>query len=114
MAVGVVFLLPMGFALESLSDFSWTVNSIGAAVFLAVFGSVLTFVTYLHLLKTVEATKLSLIAFVTPVVAVILGWIVLGESLGAETILGGALVLSGVYCVLVWAPGHPQKKGVVG
>ena len=114
MAVGVVFLLPMGFALESLSDFRWTVNSIGAAVFLAVFGSVLTFVTYLHLLKTVEATKLSLIAFVTPVVAVILGWIVLGESLGAETILGGALVLSGVYCVLVWAPGHPQKKGVVG
>jgi drug/metabolite transporter (DMT)-like permease len=104
MIVGIVFLLPLGLAVEHMADFHWTVRAVGAAAFLGVFGSALTFVIYLHLLKTEEATKLSLIAFVTPIVTLIIGWIVLGESLTPVTMLGGALVLLGVYCVLVWAP----------
>jgi len=113
MMVGVVILLPMGFAVESLSDFNWTFKAIGAAVFLGIFGSALTFVIYLHLLKTQEATKLSLIAFATPIVSLFFGWIILGENLGLETILGGILVLLGVYCVLVWAPRPPAERSVV-
>ena len=94
MLVGVVLLLPLGFAAESLADFQWTVKAIGAAAFLGIFGSALTFVIYLHLLKTEEATKLSLVAFVTPIVTLIIGWIILGESLGVTTLLGGVLVLA--------------------
>ncbi len=110
MGIGVIFLLPMAFGWEDLADFHWTFTTVGAAAFLGIFGSAMTFVIYLHLLKTQEATRLSLIAFVTPIVTVILGWIVLGERLGLETLLGGALVLLGVYCVLVWSPRRQRLR----
>lgn len=110
MGIGVVFLLPMAFGWEDIADFRWTFTAVGAAVFLGIFGSAMTFVIYLHLLKTQEATRMSLIAFVTPIVTVILGWIVLGERLGLETLLGGVLVLVGLYCVLVWAPQRQRRR----
>jgi len=104
MLIGILLLAPLGLAMEDMADFQWTAKALGAAAFLGVFGSALCFVIYLHLLKTMEATKLSLIAFVTPIVTLIVGWLVLGERLSSATLLGGALVLVGVYCVLVWAP----------
>jgi drug/metabolite transporter (DMT)-like permease len=104
MSIGVVFLLPLAFGVENLAAFQWTFTAIGAAAFLGIFGSAMTFVIYLHLLKTQEATRMSLIAFITPIVTVIVGWLVLDERLGPETLVGAALVLVGLYCVLVWAP----------
>jgi LPXTG-motif cell wall-anchored protein len=41
-----------------------------------------------------------MIAFVTPIIAVIIGWLTLGEQLPAQTALGGALVLASVALVL--------------
>ncbi len=110
MGIGLVFLLPMAFGWEDLADFHWTFTTVGAPVFLGIFGSAMTFVIYLHLLKTQEATRMSLSAFVTPIVTVILGWIVLDERLGVETLLGGALVLAGLCCVLVWAPRRRRER----
>jgi len=79
----------------------WTVPSwpagIGAIVYLAIAGSVLTFVTWVWLLKRLEATTMSYIAFVTPIVAVLLG-VAVGEELLDPLILGGAAVtLAGIY-----------------
>jgi drug/metabolite transporter (DMT)-like permease len=104
MTVGAVFLLPMAFGWEDPADFHWTLATVGAAAFLGIFASALAFVIYLHLLKTQEATRMSLVAFVTPLVTVVVGWLVLGERLGVETLFGGLLVLGGLFCVLVWAP----------
>jgi len=113
MLVGVALLLPLGLAMENVSDFRWTLTSIGSAAALGIFGSALAFVIYLHLLKTEEATRMSLIAFVTPFVASVAGWIVLGETLTGRTIGGGFLVLAGVYCVLVWAPRRMRHAPVI-
>lgn len=110
MTVGAVFLLPMAFGWEDPADFHWTLATVGAAAFLGIFASALAFVIYLHLLKTQEATRMSLVAFVTPLVTVVVGWLVLGERLGVETLFGGLLVLGGLFCVLVWAP-QRQRAG---
>src|SRR3970040_2679560 len=72
-------------------------EGIGAIVYLALAGSVVTFVTWVWLLKRLEATTMSYVAFVTPIVAVLLG-VAVGEELLDPLILGGAAgTLAGIY-----------------
>ena len=103
MIVGVLVLFPFAFANEQLAAFHWSLVSIAAVSFLGIFGSAYTFVTYYHLLKTIEASRMALIAFVTPVVAAVLGWLILDETLALSTLLGAVLVFAGIYIVNVMA-----------
>jgi drug/metabolite transporter (DMT)-like permease len=57
---------------------------------------VIAFVTYHWLLKRIEAVYLSLTTFINPVIAVILGAIVLGETLSPMVFAGSGLVLAGI------------------
>jgi drug/metabolite transporter (DMT)-like permease len=67
-----------------------------AVGYLAVLGSVVTFLIYFRLLKTWKATTMSYIAIITPVIALALGWLVRDERLTVWTLAGGVLVLAGV------------------
>ena len=96
MAIGTVFLLITGFTLERLSDFKITFNSIGALLYLAIFGSAIAFSSYYWLLKKMEATKISVIAFITPMVAVFLGWLILDEKINWYVAIGTIFVLAGI------------------
>lgn len=96
MALGFVLLSVLGFAFERFADFHLTHRSLGSLAYLATFGSVFAFATYYWLLKRVEATKLSLIAFVTPVVALIVGALFGDEHLSAKIASGSALVVLGI------------------
>ncbi len=96
MIVGTIFLLLVGFSFEKLSDFKITSKSMGALIYLAFFGSILAFVTYFWLLKRIEATKLSLIAFVTPMLALILGALVKQEKITPNLLLGSFFVILGI------------------
>ncbi len=104
MLVGMVFLLVMGLSFENLSSFKITYKSVGAVLYLAFFGSVVTFVTYFWLLKRIEVTKLSLIAFVTPILALILGAVVKNERISLPLILGSFLVILGIVGLNFLAP----------
>jgi drug/metabolite transporter (DMT)-like permease len=84
-----------GFALPSDAP-TW-----GAVAYLALAGSVVTFLADFHLLRTWEATTMSYIAIFTPVIALALGFIVLGERPTAWTALGTLLILGGVALALV-------------
>lgn len=86
-----------GFALPREPSGWW------AAGYLAVLGSVVTFLIYFHLLKAWEATTMSYIAIITPVIALGLGWLVLGERVTFWSLAGGLLVLAGV-ALAVTAP----------
>jgi drug/metabolite transporter (DMT)-like permease len=99
MSLGVVFLMTLAVGFENFAGFRWNATSIGAVLFLAIFGSAFAFVTLYHLLRTMPASRLSLIAFVTPIVAAILDWIVLGETPTWATAGGAVLVLGGIYVV---------------
>lgn len=96
MAIGTLFLLVVGFSFESLSNFKITIKSIGALLYLVIFGSVIAFITYFWLLKRNQIIKLSLIAFVTPVIALLLGWIIKSEKITVELALGTFLVILGI------------------
>jgi drug/metabolite transporter (DMT)-like permease len=72
----------------------------GAVGYLAIAGSVVTFLVYFSLLKTWSVTSLSFISVFTPAIALFLGFIFLDERPTAWTVLGAALILVGVTLAL--------------
>jgi drug/metabolite transporter (DMT)-like permease len=96
MSMSAVFLLLLGAVFERDLPATWNVISIGAVTYLAVIGSVVAFVTYYWLLKHLEAVYLSLSSFINPIIAVMLGAIVLGESLAPSVGVGAVFVLMGI------------------
>jgi drug/metabolite transporter (DMT)-like permease len=72
----------------------------GALVYLAIFGSAVTFTGYYWLMRHLPVTRVSLIAYLTPVVAVAIGTIGLDEPLTPRVLAGSALVLGGVAVAL--------------
>ena len=78
----------------------WTAQAIGATVYLAVIGTVVTFGLFFWLLRHTPAYRLGLIAYVTPVIALALGWMFGGEPVTVFTLSGAGLVLLGVLFVV--------------
>lgn len=99
MGLGTLLLLVSGFLLEKLGDFKLTYKSIGALLYLSFFGSATAFMAYYWLLKKIDVTKLSLIAFITPILALILGWLILGETITKYLFSGTILVIIGIWLV---------------
>ena len=67
--------------------------------YLVVFGSVISFIAYLFALQNLSTEQASLYAYVNPVVAVLLGWLIFSESLTVFIAVGGLVALMGVYLV---------------
>jgi len=65
-------------------------------LYLAIFGSVVTFTSFYWLMKRINVVILSLIAFITPIVALLLGWIFYNEVFTTHHLVGSALVLIGL------------------
>jgi drug/metabolite transporter (DMT)-like permease len=75
------------------------VRSVGALLYLAVFGSAVTFTIYYWMLARARATQVALIAYTIPIVAVAVGALLFQEPIRPRVVLGGALVLVGVAVV---------------
>jgi drug/metabolite transporter (DMT)-like permease len=70
-----------------------------AVLFMAVFSSALAYIFYFWLLRYLEASQLSAFTYLLPVVATILGILLLGEKGSWGQVLGGAMALGGVYWI---------------
>jgi drug/metabolite transporter (DMT)-like permease len=97
MFFGLIPLLVIGIPVEGNPlQFHWTAMAVIALFYLAVVGSVVAFLLYYWLVHNMDVTKTMLIALVTPVVAVVLGMVVLDEKLGWRTIVGGGMIMLGI------------------
>lgn len=96
MAYGAAALLLTSLATEDWGAARWSPVAIGSIAYLAVLGSAVAFVVYYTLLQQVAVTTLALLSYVYPVVAVALGYLVLGEVLGPRTLAGAACILAGI------------------
>lgn len=116
MATGCVPLLAGGMLLEgNPAGYHWTASAVVSLVYLAVVGSVVAFLAYYWLIRHTEVSRVLLIPLVTPLVAVLLGVMLLGERLQWGTLVGGAAILTGVGLVVfgkavttVWAGTRPS------
>lgn len=86
--------------LGAISGRSWA-----ALGYLIVFGSGVGFTAYIYILKKSTATRVATYAFVNPVVALFLGWLLVGESINVRTVIAAAVILTAVLLVIT-AP-HP-------
>jgi drug/metabolite transporter (DMT)-like permease len=83
-------------------DFShviWTARGVGAVMYLVVCGSWIGYTAYIWLLEHVPTSKVSTYAYVNPVVAVFLGWLILHEHVDRFILLGSAIVVLSVVLV---------------
>ncbi|MGH8369381.1 MAG: EamA family transporter [Gammaproteobacteria bacterium] len=99
MLFGGVVLVTVGLLSGEAVYWEWTLRGIGAMLYLAAFGSCLAFSTYVWLLRQTTPDKLSTVAYVNPVIAVILGWVGLGETLDPAQMVGMVVLLSGVVLI---------------
>jgi len=99
MGVGALLLMVGGILFEREIPLSFDQTSIFAVLYLAVAGSAFAFVALYWLFTRMEVTRVSLFTFITPIVAVILGWLILGEKMDLNVALGGSLILVGVILV---------------
>lgn len=94
-AANLVFAVPAG----DFSHVVWTGRGIGAILYLVVCGSWIGYTAYIWLLKHVPTSKVSTYAYVNPVVAVFLGWLVLHERVDKFILAGSAVVVVSVILV---------------
>ena len=102
MFFGLLLLFAVGIPMEGNPlHLRWSSTAVLSLIYLAVVGSVVAFVLYYWLVLNMDVTKSMLIALVTPVVAVILGMIVLDEEIGWRTLIGGAMIMLGISFIVV-------------
>jgi drug/metabolite transporter (DMT)-like permease len=87
------------FVLGDISRAVWTFRGLSAVLYLVVCGSWIGYTAYIWLLGHVPTSKVSTYAYVNPVVAVFLGWLVLHERVDAYILAGSAVVVASVALV---------------
>lgn len=96
MAMGGAMLAILSSLLEPDRTITWTTPAIASLAYLTVVASVITFLAYYWLLKKIDAVYLSLSSFINPLIAVLIGALLLDERLSPMVFVGGGLVLAGM------------------
>lgn len=86
-------------ALGDFSRVTWTTRGLSAVLYLVVCGSWVGYTAYIWLLEHVPTSKVSTYAYVNPVVAVFLGWLILHERVDRFIVMGSAIVVLAVILV---------------
>jgi drug/metabolite transporter (DMT)-like permease len=99
-----VFFAGMGNLIFALfkHDFAhvvWTPRGVAAVAYLVVGGSLIGYTAYVYILGHAPTAKVSTYAYVNPVVAVFLGWLVLHEKIDGYILAGSAIVIASVILV---------------
>ena len=110
MLTGGVGLTTAGLLLGEASRVRFTLKSMAAMAYLIVFGSILAYSCYIYVLRKWPPARAATYAYVNPMVAVTLGFLVLGEPVTYHTVISMAVVLGGVVMVQVSQASRREKK----
>jgi drug/metabolite transporter (DMT)-like permease len=101
--IGGLVLAVIGLAATPASELdpaSWSTRSILGLVYLVFIGSLVAYTAYAWLLGNAPLGQVSTYAYVNPVVAIALGWLILGESISPLMLLGAAVIVASVALVI--------------
>ena len=76
---------------------NWSTKSISAMLYLAVFGSVITFFSFHYALTKISPIQVSILSYFNTIIAIILGWLVLDEQISSKFIVATILIICGVF-----------------
>ncbi len=103
MLAGGILLLATGSAAGEWSGFhpfAASVRSLASLAYLIIFGSLIAYSAFTWLLRAAPADRVSTYAYVNPVVAVLLGWLVVSEPFGARELVASAVIIAGVAMII--------------
>ena len=117
MLLSGAMLIAIGTATGEWSRLAFTPRTAGAMIYLVLIGSVVGYTAYVYALKHLRISTVSLYAYVNPLIAVILGTLLLSEPFSLRILFAAALVFAGIAVVrstsrpkAVAAPVLPQKR----
>jgi drug/metabolite transporter (DMT)-like permease len=102
MLVGGVGLLVVGTVMGEWGSFhpsAISMRSVLAVGYLIVFGSIIGFSSFVYVLHSTTPARASTYAYVNPIVAVLIGWSIGGETLGGRVLLAAALIIAAVAAI---------------
>ncbi|RMF63196.1 MAG: hypothetical protein D6743_11140, partial [Calditrichaeota bacterium] len=107
MLIGGVILVVFGGIKGEFAQFRYDPAGFAAMGYLVVFGSIVGYGSYIYALSKLPAGFVSTYAYLNPVIAVLLGWLVLDERLDWRILTAAVTILSGVFLV---KSGHGPRK----
>lgn len=99
MFFGGIWLIPGTLMFDDLANVSWSIEAVYSLIYLVLIGSVVAYACYTYVLRKLPMTIVSLYAYVNPIVAVLLGWIVLDEKLNLQIGIAILVTVTGIYIV---------------
>lgn len=99
MFFGGFWCFPLSLLFDDLSTVTWSAEVAWSMAYLIIFGSIVAYASYSYALRKLPMTIVSLYAYVNPLVAVLLGWLVLDEMLNLKIIVAFLLTVAGIYIV---------------
>lgn len=95
-----VFQIVLAFIFSENHNFeNWTARSIGAMLYLAVFGSVITFFAFHYALTKISPIQVSILSYVNTIIAIFLGWLLLDENITIQFVIAAVLIICGVFII---------------
>lgn len=99
MFFGGIWLIPATFILDDLSTIRWSAEAAYSFIYLVIVGSIIAYACYSYVLRKLPMSVVSLYAYVNPIVAVVLGWLVLSEKLNFRIGIAILVTVAGIYIV---------------
>jgi drug/metabolite transporter (DMT)-like permease len=99
MLFGGSVLTVIGLANGEVSRFTWHPQGLAAMAYLIIFGSIVGYGSFMYALSKLPASFVTTYAYINPVIAVILGWLILNERLDWMLVLATSMILLGVILV---------------
>lgn len=91
---------------------NWTIKSISAMLYLAVFGSVIAFFSFHYALTKISPIQVSILSYFNTIIAILLGWLILDEEITAKFIIAAVLIIAGVF-IINYKPEMFKRKSIV-
>jgi drug/metabolite transporter (DMT)-like permease len=108
-----IFNWTLALATGGLHRSVWTWHAFTAIVYLSIFGTLFGLVAFTYLLQNVAVTKVATYAFVNPVIAVLLGVLLLGEHLASTEVIGMVVIVAAV-AMVVYSRMDIGKREIIG
>ena len=96
---GIIILLACAVSGKYVNLADANTDALWSLVYLIVIGSLLTYSAYVFAVSKLPATQVSVYAYINPIVAIFLGWLILHEQMSINVVTGTAITLSGVFLV---------------
>ena len=112
MTIAGTALTLLGLILGEGSRLHFTLNGTLAFIYLLIFGSFIAYGAYIYAVANLPVSFVSTYAYINPVIALFLGWIVLDEDMNINIIIAAVIILTGVYIVKKGTSSKIKMRGV--